>query len=256
MRPQRLLRLAVLTWVTAATSLLAMPATAAGLLHYEVSGHLVRQTTEFVPANIDSFLQSQFDGQAVQLSFDLDPTTADIDASAASAEYRGAVTASSLRIGGVDMLQISFCGGSATIDCSVVLDNDLPAFGGLMDSYSLRSRNFQLGSGTPLDGMVHLLSFLFSTGQFSLAGTPGLLSSTALDPGLAALIGGRPQDFSINLQESGGCSQCLFASWGIAGLQIRAGDDTASGVPEPASALLFLSALLAAGHFTRSCRRP
>lgn len=255
MRPRRLLQLAVLTMITAATGLLAMPATAAGLLHYEVSGHLVRQRTEFVPANIDSFLQSQFDGQAVQLSFDLDPATVDTDASATAADYRGAVTASSLRIGGVDMLELSFCAGSATIDCSVVLQNDQPAFGGLLDSYMLRSRNFQLGSGTPLDGMVHLLSFLFSTGQFSLAGAPGLLSSTALDPGLAALMGGRPQDFSINLQESGGCSQCLFASWGIDGLQIRAGDDAVTGVPEPASVLLALAALAAAGRFSRSCRQ-
>lgn len=233
---------------------LAGPAEAAGTLHYEVSGHLVRQTTEFVPANIDGFLNSQFDGQAVQMSFDLDPTTVDIDAGAASADYRGAVTASSLRIGGVDMLQLSFCGGSATIDCSVLLDNDQPAFGGLLDSYMLRSRNFQLGSGTPLDGMVHLLSFLFSTGDFSLAGPPDMLNSSAVDPGLAALVGSRPQDFSINLQESGGCGECLFASWGIAGLQIQAGD-AATGVPEPASALLVLAALVAAGRFSRPCRR-
>jgi len=246
---------AALAACLAASALGHENAAAGVLLHYEVSGQLQRQTTEFVPAGVDAFLQSQFDGQAVQLSFDLDPAAADIDPAAASADYRGAVVASTLRIAGIDMQQLAYCAGTATLDCSVKLRNDSADFGGLFDDYQLRSRNFQVAAGSPLDGLVHLLSFLFNSGEFSAGGVPALLDSTALDPGLQALIGGHPQDLSINLQQSGGCRQCLFASWGISDLQISGPGDAVTAVPEPSGAPITAAALLALAAVMRFRRR-
>lgn len=151
-----------------------------------------------------------------------------------------------------------YCSDSLTLDCSVKVENDQPAFGGLLDSYTLRSRNFALDGAPPVPATFPLLSFLFSAGSFSLGGAPDLLSSEALDPGLQALIAAHPESLSVNLQGIADCSAgtCYAAGWGLSGLQVRVGaEDPAGTVPEPGSVASVLAALAALAT-TRRFRRP
>lgn len=232
-------------------ALLAVAGTAgAATVHYELSGQLQRQDSALVPASLESYLQSHFDGRSVTIGITLDLATPDVLPAAGSAHYQGAVIGSSIVIDGIAMPMIDFCSDTLTLDCSIQVDNDLPAFGGQMDSYLLRSRNFALEPGAPnVPDVIPLLSFLFSTGAFTTGGgSPTLLTSTDMDPGLAALIAGRPEGFSLNLQGIADCgiAPCYDASWTLAGLNVREvpADDPA-GVPEPGTLPVVLAALAA-----------
>lgn len=255
----------LLAVATATSALTAVAPATASVVHIEWSGRLVRDTTRGSSPELEAYLASQFDGLGVRASFDIDLATADIDAGASRADYRGAMVASRLQIGGAALVQstqqagfdcsggscvpvhVPYCGGLDTLDCTVQVANDL-ASGGVLrqDSVAMRSHSFAAPGTVPLAQHVFpMTSFNFLHQLFTIDGSnPGLLTDTSLLAALADFVD-QGQHFRVNLQGvplDGVCgNDCYAASWRIDDLAF--GPAAVGNVPEPATAGLALLAL-------------
>lgn len=233
--------------------LLAIAAAALGVstaqaapVSHDIGGTLQRVSTSGV--DVEAYIAAiGFDGGSFRSLLTLDGATPDSDAAADRGRYLGAVTGSTLRVQGTDMVETGYC-NTTLLDCSVEVLNDQPLGTNLlMDSLFLAAQVFAPASPALLPaGMTGFLTLNLFLAEVGAA--PDLLDDDGLLTDLPALLAGIPAGvdaFTLSLRGFDTSSSAEFSvTW-------RIDTSTAPALPEPGTLALVLLALVGLGRAAR-----